>query len=350
MQVVIVGAGLSGLGLAYLLKKEGIHAVLLEARERPGGRIWTQRIADNVLAEAGATWFGTKHTFLLGLLEELEVGYFPQATDGISLFETMSFAPVQQFSIPTDEPPSYRIAGGSAALIRTLVEKLDPGLIKQGDPVHRISIGPTQSVVVTASASYVADIVISTLPPRLLVHTIDISPELPADLVSISEQTHTWMSDSIKFFVAYPTKFWAARSFSGTAFSQSGIIPEMYDHSSDERFALKGFLASHAYKLGPAEREQAVIKQLVRFFGEEAGHYLQYGDVLWRNEPYTRVPDLDALFPHQNNGHAIFREPLFSGRLFLGGSETAAAFPGYMDGAVQAAHRVADQIKNRKGQ
>jgi len=44
--------------------------------------------------------------------------------------------------------------------------------------------------------------------------------------------------------------------------------------------------------------------------------------------------------PHQNNGHPLFRTPLMNGRLIIAGSETAANFPGYMDGAVQSAYNV----------
>ncbi len=56
--VLIVGAGLSGLSAAYYLKKAGIDAVVLEARERCGGRIFTVRAeGNNTPVEMGATWF-----------------------------------------------------------------------------------------------------------------------------------------------------------------------------------------------------------------------------------------------------------------------------------------------------
>lgn len=48
-ELIIVGAGLSGLAAACYLKKKGIDAFIVEARERRGGRI------DTVLAEGNDT-------------------------------------------------------------------------------------------------------------------------------------------------------------------------------------------------------------------------------------------------------------------------------------------------------
>ena len=43
VKVVVLGGGIAGLIAAYELGKAGFQATLLEARERPGGRIWTVR-------------------------------------------------------------------------------------------------------------------------------------------------------------------------------------------------------------------------------------------------------------------------------------------------------------------
>jgi len=43
VKVVVLGGGIGGLVSAYELKKLGYEVVLLEARERPGGRNWTCR-------------------------------------------------------------------------------------------------------------------------------------------------------------------------------------------------------------------------------------------------------------------------------------------------------------------
>ena len=345
MHIAILGAGLAGLTAAYLLENLNVSVTVLEARDRIGGRIWTKKIAGNTPVEAGATWFGAQHRYLIALLEELALQSFPQTTAGISLFETMSFVPPQEFEVPESEPPSYRITGGSASLTDALAARLATTSIHLGDTVETLEFSGTGCAVKTRSGrALTVDRVISTIPPRLFVSAIKTTPALPNALVQIASETHTWMSDSIKFFVAYKNRFWQEKSYSGVAFSQSGIIPEMYDHTADAGPALKGFLSGNAARQTKDQRQAAVIEQLVKYYGEDARHVLEYGDVLWGDDPYTRVQRAETLFPHQNNGHEVLRQSMFDGRLFMAGSETADAFPGYMDGAVNAAKRVVAQI------
>ncbi len=345
MHIAILGAGLAGLTAAYLLEKLNMTVTVLEARNRIGGRIWTKKIAGDTPVEAGATWFGSQHRHLIALLEELGLQSFPQTTAGISLFQTMSFVPPQEFEVPESEPPSYRISGGSASLTDTLAARLTTTTIHLNDSVETLDFTETGCTINTQKGRSISvDRVISTIPPRLFVSAIKTSPALPNALVQIASETHTWMSDSIKFFVAYKSRFWREKSYSGVAFSQSGIIPEMYDHTANAGPALKGFLSGNAAKQTKDQRQAAVVEQLVKYYGEDARQVLDYGDVLWGDDPYTRVQGAETLFPHQNNGHEMLRQPLFDGCLFMAGSETADAFPGYMDGAVNAARRVVAQI------
>ena len=56
-RVAIVGAGIAGLATATALRDAGHHdVVILEARDRIGGRIWTSRIGDDVPVDLGASW------------------------------------------------------------------------------------------------------------------------------------------------------------------------------------------------------------------------------------------------------------------------------------------------------
>lgn len=70
--VCIVGAGLTGLTLAYELKKAGIDSLLLEAAPRIGGRIQTVVFADGATAEAHMEEYFERSP-AVALLRELEL-------------------------------------------------------------------------------------------------------------------------------------------------------------------------------------------------------------------------------------------------------------------------------------
>ena len=65
-KVIIVGAGLAGLSAAYTLKKKGLSVVVLEARDRIGGRVDTRIVGDEgLIIEGGAEWVGKNHERVL---------------------------------------------------------------------------------------------------------------------------------------------------------------------------------------------------------------------------------------------------------------------------------------------
>jgi len=66
-KVVIIGAGLAGLSAGYELTQAGHDVTILEARNRPGGRVLTLRepFADGLYAEAGAMNVFDNHSWTL---------------------------------------------------------------------------------------------------------------------------------------------------------------------------------------------------------------------------------------------------------------------------------------------
>ncbi|MEM9721155.1 MAG: NAD(P)/FAD-dependent oxidoreductase [Bacteroidota bacterium] len=337
--IVIIGAGLSGLTLAYLLQEQKIPCKILEARDRVGGRIFTDYQENEAPIELGATWLGKNHPSLIELLETLGLPLFPQTLGDTAIYEPISTSPPQQVALPPQEEPSFRIAGGSSRLIHTLVEKLPPNCIQLAAQVSKLQFVGDLVEVHSSRGIYQAQKVISTLPPYLLVSTVDVAPALPESLVEIARQTHTWMGESIKVGLRYTEPFWKHATYTGTVFSSVGPLTELYDHSNVEgtHFALKGFLNSAYHATSRKERIQAVQKQLNRYVSPEVKTFSSYIECVWRHEPFTFFPYEGYILPHQNNGNPIFREDFFDSKLIIAGSETSPRNPGYMEGAILSA-------------
>jgi monoamine oxidase len=80
--VVVVGAGLAGLTTARRLTAAGYDVVVLEARDRVGGRTYTVAQDDGAWFDLGGQWVGPTQDHVLGLLAELGLRTFPTWTAG----------------------------------------------------------------------------------------------------------------------------------------------------------------------------------------------------------------------------------------------------------------------------
>ena len=77
VDVVVVGAGLAGLAAAHDLEALGATVLILEARDRTGGRTLNHQLENGEVVEIGGQWVGPHHDRLLTMAKELEVETFP---------------------------------------------------------------------------------------------------------------------------------------------------------------------------------------------------------------------------------------------------------------------------------
>jgi monoamine oxidase len=82
--VVIVGAGLSGLAAATSLAKAGLDVVVLEAAPRVGGRLLARELG-GARFDVGGQWIGDGHERLTALVRRLGLTTFPTHHEGDKL-------------------------------------------------------------------------------------------------------------------------------------------------------------------------------------------------------------------------------------------------------------------------
>jgi len=83
--VVVVGAGAAGLTAANELKKAGFSVAVLEARDRVGGRLWTD-VIDGAMLEIGGQWVSPDQDALIDTVAELGLETYSRYREGDSVY------------------------------------------------------------------------------------------------------------------------------------------------------------------------------------------------------------------------------------------------------------------------
>src|SRR6266540_7048052 len=125
VDTVVVGAGLSGLVSALRLQRAGVNVVVLEARDRVGGRTLNVPIGPGKVVELGGQWAGPRHREILRVAAEVGVGTFPTYIAGEHLFSRSGKLSRYAGDIPARMPLGlldFRIA---QARLERLARRLD---------------------------------------------------------------------------------------------------------------------------------------------------------------------------------------------------------------------------------
>jgi len=361
--VIIVGAGLSGLRAASLLTEQGIKCRILEARDRLGGRILSTFDPDYPELgrfDLGPTWFWPQNEYhIANLVKELKLETFEQYKDGEILIERFQIKPPERCVLKENSEEKWtRLTGGVQSLVDALAETIPSEIVELKTRVKKIQLNEKGDVSVEAISSggeskiYSTDAVILALPPRLVAHHIEFLPSLPPSLIKDIEDKPTWMAGQAKVVAVYEKPFWREAGLSGYALSAVGPLEEIYDASPKEGpgalFGFFGMPAEVRRKLGQGKILKLVVDQLTKLFGSQAENVkaIFYKD--WSSDSETAAEKDSSPFKNYESYGQPLVEGEFENKIIFAGTETNSLFSGHLEGALQSAEQAALKIINFK--
>jgi monoamine oxidase len=342
--ILIVGGGISGLTAAWQLQNAGLRVCLIEARDRVGGRILTQRKA---ICDLGPSWYWPKQPLIASLLKKFEIPSFEQNANGRVLWQDAQGA-VQDYPMASPMAGALRIQGGVGALTQRLAAEISTedlrlrhalkSLQLQADGVRAEVLGPDGELEIVAKQVALA------IPPRVA-GALPFAPALPDATQQLLVSTPTWMAGHAKFFALYEKPFWREQGLCGTAMSQRGPMAEIHDASSPtgdgySLFGFVGFDAQTRAQLGDSELIERATEQLAVIYGEQARAYSDVFIKDWSTEVFTAGPrDQEPQRHHPRYGLNPDLGEAWTGRLKFISSESSFTNGGLIEGALEAASR-----------
>ena len=348
IDTLIIGGGLSGIYAAYLLAKKNQSFVVLEARERLGGRILSPE-DQGFFSDLGPSWYWPSiHPKMAQLIQTLELKGYRQFEEGLGRFQSAN-GEVQTVGGYAMEPLSWRLSGGMMALITKLCEEIPEKAIRLNHPVCNIEKVGNEALVSVGElekdplVQFRAKKVILALPPRLAASTILFNPDLPANLTQAMLKIGTWMAGQAKVTALYEKPFWRQAKLSGQAFSQCGPMGELHDASNHEQgpYGLTGFVGiPAAQRNDQAVVKNAILAQLALIYGPAAAQptTLYYRD--WAREQFTATQlDQPPMYAHPLYHPPANQTTFWDNIIHFASTETATQHGGYLEGALTAAER-----------
>ncbi|MHB8883695.1 MAG: flavin monoamine oxidase family protein [Methylovirgula sp.] len=356
LETAIVGGGVCGLALAASLTAQQRPFTLYEARPRLGGRVLSEPSAKaDMRVDLGPTWYWPDtQPGMARLVADLGLVSFAQYDEGAVLRLHDHDKRPDVSASESVHAGARRVVGGMMSIVEALAKKVPAdaihlgyaltAIIDRGDHVDLHFRHDGQTVVIEARR------VVLTMPPRIVEEHVRFEPDLDSRLVEAMQETYTWMAGEAKAIVVYDKADWREQGRSGSAFvlHEQAVLGEIFDacDATGTRAALGGFLA-----LAPSLRQSfkaglpmLIGNQIGQVFGPEFEHGEQHFQD-WAAEEFTcSRRDLIPPDEHPHYGNPFLRQPVWDGRLFLGGSETASYAGGYIEGALDAARRLARDV------
>jgi monoamine oxidase len=401
VDVAIIGAGAAGLGAAHALKRSGLTTLVLEARDRTGGRGHTIMAAPDVVFDLGCGWLHSadKNSFV-PIAEHLnfevnralppwrERAYgkaFPQAErddfiraidefyeraeeaakagrdgaanaclepgnrwnpmiDAISTY--INGCELDQVSILDldayeDTDLNWRLRRGYGALMTAYGASCDIALNTQ---VTLIDHSGKRVRIETSQGTLTADKVIVTVPTNLIAdETIRFYPALPAK-VDAARGLPLGLADKVMLALDEPDALPKEGNLRGatmrTAMGSYHLRP--FGQPCIEGF-FGGSFAQELEDSGHGALAAQSIDEIVALLGGDFRRKLKpLSESRWAHDPFARGSYSHALPGHAGD-RAILAAPI-DGRLFFAGEATSPNFFSTAHGARDSGERAAEEV------
>lgn len=122
--VVIIGAGYSGIAAATKLQEAGKQFVVVEARDRIGGRVLSQTIDEDIVIDLGAQWIGPDQHLMHKMVKKLNIETFETYDDGKNILSWNNKISTYSGTIPKIDPISLISLGLALNKINNLCKKI----------------------------------------------------------------------------------------------------------------------------------------------------------------------------------------------------------------------------------
>jgi monoamine oxidase len=401
MRAAVVGAGFAGLTAAEGLQRAGWEVVVLEARERVGGRVWSRRLDNGALVEMGAEYLLPGNTAIRELAERFGLGLWDKGmrygkreprggaptsheemvaaaavveralpgapagvsardfVDGLELVPAAREALVARVEISSadsansvaardlagiahvDEKAAPSIAGGNDGLAKALAAELGSA-VRLGSPVDRIAWSAEQGGprvrLAAAGAELEADACVVAVPARVL-SRISFDPPLPEGLAGALAAVRYGHAAKLFVPLAEPAPPGAVMS-----------VPERYwcwtatAGGAAVQPVVSAFAGSPMalQRLGVADGPDRWLASLTRLRGDlaldPAGTLLStWSGDPWAGAAYSSSPPLELA--------RIASEPV--GPLAFAGEHLGGEFAALMEGAIRSGREAAAALRRQ---
>jgi monoamine oxidase len=358
-KIAILGAGMAGLVAAYELTQLGHDVTILEARMRPGGRVFTIRepFSDGLYAEAGAARIPDEHDLTLKYVKLFNLPLEPMYPTRLSSLtfdrngtrhegsmESFTEALGGYYGGDLGGSPSrwQKMKGGNDLLPKAFAQRL-AGRIYYGSPVVRIETDAKMARVVFLHAgspqTISADRVLCTIPFSVL-RNVELPGLSEQKLEVIKRAQYAAVS---RVYLQARNRIWEEKGLSGFAFTQSAV--EIW-HPTWSQAGPRGILMTYARpgeaeritNLKDAERISSTLKELDGYFPGLQTNFEGAATKCWLEDEWARGAWCFVGFRD-----FVRSTEVDSGRIHFAG-EHLSAWPSWIQGALSSGLRAVKEI------